>query len=163
MKIGNEQLLALQQTEALRKPQPAGEGFDALLAEQLGNQGVASSSVDMHAALSQGVRAAPLATVEQGAELSALAAAQGMLGEASEKMEGMFAGFETYAGHLTSANPAGLRAAYSQLEKTAGDIAAFRAAFPDMETRHPELASMVNELDLLATTEKFKFNRGDYL
>ncbi len=79
------------------------------------------------------------------------------------RMESLFAGMDDYAAMLGSGEAAALRDAYSLLENMTGDIASFRAAYPNMETEQPELASLVNELEVLTVTETFKFNRGDYL
>ncbi len=167
MKISNEQIIALQENEARRKTQAVDEGFGTLLTQQLGSeaQGVASAiaPLEMKAGLLQGVLQGSLASASQNGELANLTSAQGMFEEASGQLDDMFAGFDGYAAQLTSTQPNAMRAAYGQLETMTDKIAKFRAAFPDMEKQHPELASMVNELDVLATTERFKFNRGDYL
>lgn len=160
MKISNEQLQALQAPEARRKPSGAMEGFEDLLAQQMITDTAqeTTSAMDPQMLLRGALPVSPLGTA--GAVPAAL---QGTAAEMAARMEGMFSGMDDYARQLASDDPAALRGAYSQLERTGADIASFRAAFPNMETEQPELAAMVNELDVLRTTEKFKFNRGDYL
>ena len=162
MKITNEQISALQESEARRKPGTAEEGFEALFAEELGSQ---KAQGKPQASEAQSVMRQHAVSPFPTAEMSAVAAIAGDSDAATAqmRMEGLFSGMEDYAGALSSNDPAALRNAYSLLENMTGEIASFRAAYPDMETQQPELAAMVNELEVLAVTETFKFNRGDYL
>ena len=161
MKISNEQLHALQDTEARRKTSGAPEGFESLLSQQMNAntaQGL-TSAMDPQALLRGSL---PVSLTGEMGETSP-AVLQGMAAEMATRMEGLFAGMDTYAQQLASNDPTALRSAYSQLEQTKAGIASLRAAFPDMETEQPELGSMMNELEVLTTSESFKFNRGDYL
>ena len=161
MKISNEQLQALQETEARRKPSAAQDGFESLLAQQMDTktaQGLAST-LDPQA-LMRGTMPVSL-TGETGAAASGLL--QGTAAEMTMRMDGLFNGMESYALQLASDNPTALRGAYSQLEQPNTELASFRSAFPDLEAEQPELAAMMNELEAVAVTETFKFNRGDYL
>ncbi len=165
MKISNEQIRALQQEMESRRTTQARDasGFDALLTRQLDAgkaQGVAPAT-DTRLAAPQG-GPAPLADALEGIA-AAGGNAEGIVDSIAARMEGMFSGMEEYAALLASSQEGALRGAYGLLENMTGEITALRAAFPDMEAAHPELAAMVNELDVLATTETFKFNRGDYL
>ena len=161
MKISNEQLRALQETEARRKPSATQEGFEGILAQQMDTktaQGLASA-LDSQVLLRGSM---PMSlTGEDGAVASLLP--QGSAAEMAMRMDGLFAGMDNYALQLASNDPAALRGAYSQLEQLNTEISSFRSAFPNMETEQPELAAMMNEFEAVAVTETFKFNRGDYL
>jgi hypothetical protein len=161
MKISNEQLRIMQENE-LRKAQqqgrPSGE-FGDIFARQLG-QGQAQSAV-----LPTGV---PLVSAQAALQLSGVepaAAIRGTLSsnEAATRMDGMFTSFERYAEQIAQGETGSLREAYNLLQDVGGQIAGFKAEFPNAGTDMPELAALLNELDVLMTTETFKFNRGDYL
>ncbi len=164
MKISNEQIVALQESEARRKNQAPAEGFESLLSEQLGQgqaQGVAPA-MDMRSAMLHGLIPATLPQQIAGVN-EAAPQVQPALEEAMKQMENMFSGLEGYANQLASKDTTSLRNAYSMLENVSSELASFKAAFPDMEAQQPELAAMMNELDVITRTETFKFNRGDYL
>lgn len=161
MKISNEQLQALQETEARRKPSAAQDGFESLLAQQMDTktaQGLAST-LDPQT-LMRGSMPVSL-TEETGA--AAFELLQGTAAEMATRMDGLLNGMDNYALQLASNDPAALRGAYSQLEQVNAEIASFRSTFPDMDTAQPGLAAMMNELEAVAVAETFKFNRGDYL
>ena len=78
-------------------------------------------------------------------------------------MDGMFATIEQYAGQLAQGATPDLKSAYGLLRDLDGQIDGFKSRYPTAGQDMPELAAMLNELDVLAATEKFKLNRGDYL
>jgi hypothetical protein len=79
----------------------------------------------------------------------------------SGQVESILDKWDTYAATLQ--NPeAGLKEAYGTLDQIAADVAAIKADKPNLGSTHPDLQSIVDELDALAATERFKFNRGDY-
>ena len=163
MKITNEQLAALQELEPRRKKVDAPVGFEALMAEQLNSTapfGVASET-SAETARVQGILAPTL--MSQVGLGYAAQPEQPVLAGAGARLEDIFSSFEAYAGELGNDAEANLRTAYSALEKMTQDIAAFKQAYPNLAQSQPGLASVLNELDVLATTETFKFNRGDYL
>jgi len=161
MKITNEQLRIMQENE-LRKAQqqgkPSGE-FGELLALQM-EKGQAQESVSP-------LGSSPLSSqvIVPLSEEGDAAAARGILssGDAATKMDGMFTSFERYAEQLAQGNTGSLRDAYSLLQDVSGQIAGFKAEYPNAGEEMPEMAALLNELDVLTTTETFKFNRGDYL
>ena len=159
MKISNEQLRIMQESE-LRKAQQQGKlggEFGDIFARQL-EQARAPASPTGHPLMS--VRtAAQLHPVEQAAAVQGLFSSN----EAATRMDGMFTSFERYAEQIARSETGSLREAYGLLQEVSGQIAGFRAAFPDAEEAMPEMALLLNELNVLMTTETFKFNRGDYL
>ena len=162
MKITNEQLRALQEAEGRRlKTSKAGDEFGALFTRQLdAEQPQGSAALDNAAPLTSGLRSVPLAGIM---DESALSDSQSEEREAAGQMENMFGSLERYADELARNNKADLRRAYGMLEDMSNQIAGFKSRFPNAGAEQPELAAMVNELDVLVTAETFKFNRGDYL
>ena len=163
MKITNDQLAALQELDPRRKKADAPVGFEALMAEQLKTTvapGVASEA-SAETGRVQGILAPTLlGQVDLG---YAAQPEQPVLAGAGARLEDIFSSFEAYAGELGNEAEGNLRSAYSALEKMTQDIAAFKQEYPNLAQSQPGLASVLNELDVLATTETFKFNRGDYL
>lgn len=162
MKIRNEQINALQESEARRKSQAPAEGFAALLGDELGKASAtppakADRITQPGQTFSAEAAAAGLDAAQASSALSETAAL------AADQVENLFSSLESYGNALAGGNEDSLKEAYGLLEQTAGQLNAFRAAFPDLGTQQPELAGMVNELEVLTTAEMFKFNRGDYL
>ncbi len=159
MSIRINQAAGIQQQEEARRKQKAAGGFEALLAEQ--TQGGVAQGVADGAGLSRTVLQSleTLQGVEKGEETSALS---GLSADTAGRLDGILAGFEEYAQQLGTSEP-DLKSSFALLQRMSGQIAEMRAAFPDLAEQSPELAAMVNELDVMATTETFKFNRGDYL
>jgi len=159
MKISNEQLRIMQENE-LRKAQQQGKlggEFGDIFARQLEQARVPASQAG--ASLMSVQSAVQLHPVEQAAAIQGIPSSN----EAATRMDGMFTSFERYAEQIARGETGSLREAYGLLQEVSGQIAGFRAAFPEAERNMPELAGLLNELDVLMTTETFKFNRGDYL
>ena len=55
-----------------------------------------------------------------------------------------------------------LRQAYALLQGIDGQVASLKENTAGLRGQNPGLDTLVNNLEVLATTEKFKFNRGDY-
>ena len=77
--------------------------------------------------------------------------------QAAERMESLLDQWDAYAASLESSP--NLRESHSTLEKIAGGIAQLKEEMP----ADPTLRSMVDDLEAMAYTERFKFNRGDYV
>lgn len=162
MKIRNEQLRAIQEQEVQRPKVQKGaqqNDFTGLLARQLEADTQIPVSVPENSPASTGAVSTPLTGIleDSAPTVSPLVA------EAAVAMEGMFDDFDSYAHQLAGNESGSLKEAYSLLQNISGQIADFRQRFPNAVSEQPELASMINELDVLTTTETFKFNRGDYL
>ncbi len=76
------------------------------------------------------------------------------------QMEGLLDKWDDYADKLSSS---GLKEAYNALEDISGEVSRLKEQYPDMAEKNPGLNAVANELDAMATAEKFKFNRGDYV
>ncbi len=69
----------------------------------------------------------------------------------------------SYANTLREPGQGNLRDAYSALEQVATQVQTLKQQSQPLLEQNSDLAGLINELEVLATTEKFKFNRGDYL
>ncbi|MDR0339504.1 MAG: hypothetical protein LBH65_04430 [Desulfovibrio sp.] len=160
MKISNEQIRALQEQDLLRaKTDKAGGDFSELFTRQLGESGAGAASAP------SGLSAPALLNApmpRNGLLEDSATPLPSLFEEAAGQMEGMFATLERYAGQIAGVGD-DLREAFSSLEDMSAQIADFKERYPGMGTEQPALAAMLNEIDVLATTERFKFNRGDYL
>lgn len=158
MKITNEQLQALQQEEAKRKQRSAAPGFGSLLAGKL--QGAEGTGEAQAALPPPGAGAVnPLLMVQQVTQSDSSVPLSGV----ADSLDGMLDNWENYSRIIGQQGAAAdLRAAYSTLESIGNDLARIRQTVPDLDARHPGMGQMVNELEVMTTTERFKINRGDY-
>ncbi|MDR2892760.1 MAG: hypothetical protein LBV80_06730 [Deltaproteobacteria bacterium] len=175
MKIQNDLIQALQQQgEAHRKPKVGEIGSDAfeeLMAGQL-RQAQAGAGQTMPV---QGMdSAASLAMLMQSAGLSGVSDVNGAQETdedlavmedalAVERIEGLLGQWDQYAAAIGGGAGGNLRSAYGLLSNLSGGVAELKNSMPGLLAGNPELASLVNELDVMTTTETIKFNRGDYL
>jgi ABC-type transporter Mla subunit MlaD len=95
-------------------------------------------------------------------QVSAVSAVSTSDKTAAAKVDGLVDSMEQYA--ATLGNPsASLKDAYGQLEQLSRDVQQVREQLPDLGQNAPDLDAVVNEVEALAATEQFKFNRGDYV
>ena len=167
MKVRIEQLEALCQLEQLqKKPRADGADFNAVLAQELGQTGGTQESLP--AAPPPGARAGLVSPLLMGG-VEGVSATQATgerfpVGTAMERIDGLLDRWDAYAQELgKSAEQQGLRNAYQMLDGIDGDLQTLKQEMPDLAQQHAGLAAMMNELEVMTTTEKFKFNRGDYL
>ncbi|MDL2317417.1 hypothetical protein LJC59_10190 [Desulfovibrio sp. OttesenSCG-928-A18] len=166
MKITREQLQALQENQPQRAANKSAAGeFGELLARHLeaGANGAAATASLLDASglrqtvpvLADGISfASEVQAGEQGA---------GLVAEAAAAMEGIFGSLEQYAAQLSRDKGANLREADALLRDVDGQIAQFRSRFGAMAAEQPALSGLITEAEVLSTTERFKFNRGDYI
>jgi len=74
-------------------------------------------------------------------------------------MEGTMDIFTAYTKSLITDK----KSAWAELDNVSVNLNSLRKSNPDLAVRNPEMDTMLNEMEVLATTEKFKFNRGDYI
>lgn len=86
------------------------------------------------------------------------AASGGVVGQ----VESILDKWDSYAATLAGSQ-SGLKSAYGTLDEIDGQVAALKNGQPDLAASHPGLQSIVDELETLTATERFKFNRGDYV
>ena len=70
--------------------------------------------------------------------------------------------WDSYTKKLGSSDANNLRDVYSILENIDDHVNQLKTNAANLPTQNTELNSLVNELEIMATTERIKFNRGDY-
>ena len=162
MKIQTDQLTALRQTtEQSKGTKDSSDAFAALLAKETGSTGAAQAS---------GLVAPPL-TGLAGIDLSSLQAvdstdASGEINEQEravmENVDTLLTKWESYADKLAAgAGSDSLKQAYGVLDDIESGVRQLKEDLP--AGANAGLGSLVNELEVMTVTEKFKFNRGDYI
>lgn len=71
--------------------------------------------------------------------------------------------WDSYADALSKSGTTDLRQAYSLLQGLDSQLTALKESAQPILGQNPELANIVNDLEVMTATEKFKFNRGDYI
>jgi hypothetical protein len=153
----------LQQEQASQKAQSKGEGFEVMLAKELRQpggdaQGTLPPLPGAQTGLIGQMLLDPLAQAEAADPLEE--AFQQSLQQASGLLDSMNAYMNALSARGADGN---LKAIYPLLEGLEQQVGALKQGAAPLETKHAGLASLINELEILTTTEKFKFNRGDYI
>lgn len=167
MKVTNDQLEALLrqqgQTSGTTRAQTAQGGFEAALTEQMGlDSAVASSAFPTSAG--QASQASMISQMLLGAAQTESAGIdEDVIQNAFSQASGTLDMWDSYVNALGSSGQDGsLREAYSLLQGIDGQVAALKNSTESVRGQNAGLDSLVNELDVMTTTEKIKFNRGDY-
>lgn len=162
MKIQTDQLTALRQTtEQSTGTRESSDAFAAILAKETGSTSGTQST---------GLAAPPLSSLA-GIDLASLQGVEATdaVADITEQeravmnnMDTLLAKWEDYADTL-AAHSGGdsLKQAYGVLENIENGVRQLKEDLP--EGLSPGLGSLVNEMEVMTVTEKFKFNRGDYL
>lgn len=160
MKINTEQLRPLEsEQESKARRAESGEGFGELLSQELGASEVASASglqppvapLLPHQVAAAGEVAATDASTEAG---------QGVM----DTLDTIMGEWENYASQIAASGSGdALRKADGALSSIESDVAGLKSSYPGLGKDHPGLKSVVDEMEILAVTERIKFNRGDYL
>ena len=162
MKIQNELLTGvvsspqeLKKSGAASKPET---DFASMLADQ-----VASSQGDPQI-LSGMIKSANIADLSALTPVQAIAAFSPEEDKAMDEIADILDIAEEYGALLAGRDGSGevnLKSAYNLLEGISSSVAELKKSFSGLEN-NPALAGIVNELEVMASTEKFKMNRGDY-
>ncbi|MDR0239004.1 MAG: hypothetical protein LBI88_02085 [Deltaproteobacteria bacterium] len=164
MKIRMEELNALLQQEQTAPKAPSkGEGFEALLAKELrqpggGAQGTpppppgAQTGVINQMLLEPSEQAKSDDPLEDTLQLS--------LQQAAGLLDSLNAYVNALSAHGADGN---LKAIYPLLEGLEQQMGVLKQEAAPFKEKNAGLAGLINELEVLTTTEKFKFNRGDYI
>ncbi len=162
-----EALLSQQELQAKKsaaQKNANGTDFAATLAEQAALGDAENSNVQAH--LAQGVQAnvAQQLLVNGVENLAASSATSPAAEQAFEQASQALNMWDSYAQKLRTPNNDGnLRDAYALLEGIESQVSSLKANNKQSLEQNPDLAGLVNELEIMSTTEKFKFNRGDYI
>jgi len=154
MKIRPDQIEGVQpeQTQRKNKAKLPGQAFGDLL-----NQEVAKGTAPQAAA---GLAPPPIVNPMIAAEAATSVQKIDSAGAAvTGQVESILDKWDSYAATLAGPQ-AGLKSAYGTLDEITKDVANLKEGQPNLD---PGLRSIVDELETLATTEQFKFNRGDYV
>lgn len=167
MKIRSDHLEALRHEELQRARPASGTGmFNDVLATESAKGDAAGAAQDT--SNTKAVAATPLLSdVENAGTATGDAAADSNpLTERTvmEHLDSVLDQLESYASTLKlDSAQGGLRNAYGVLEDLSTQVDQLKQSLPDLPQGNPALQSVVDELEILTVTERFKFNRGDYL
>jgi hypothetical protein len=160
MKIQTDQITPVQQTGTVQKAKNAAStSFGDILAQEVGASQPASQAASLP----------PLGAVAGLAQAMATQAVTKTTDVSSERqtvmdnVDTVLNQWEKYSGQLAGGSATQLRQAYGTLETIQAGVQKIKDDHPGLDAHSPQLSSLVNELDVMATTEKIKFNRGDYL
>ena len=169
MKVTNDQLEALlrqqsQSSGSTRPQKTQAGGFEAALTEQLGLDNAVASSTFPTAAAGQTSQASMISQMLLGTTQAEPADMDDdVIQSAFSQASGTLDMWDSYVNALGSSGQGGsLREAYSLLQGIDGQVAALKTNTAAVRGQNTGLDSLVNELDVMTATEKFKFNRGDY-
>lgn len=159
MKIQTDQIAPSQQTGTVQAKSTPTANFGEILAKEVdsGQQTAKSTALP------------PVGGTAGLAQAMAVQAAGQVTGASSERqavmdnVDSILNQWEKYSGQLSGGGSAQLRQAYGTLETIQAGVRKLKDEHPELAGHSPQLSSLVNELDVMATTEKIKFNRGDYL
>lgn len=170
MKIHPDQLEGIRadQTGQTGKPRSTGTAFGDLLTQEVSRTGLepARPAATLPPpgglgplgalgaiAATQGVEAVEATTPAPKAEKAIM-----------ETVETLLDKWDVYASNLQGApGEASLKRAYGVLDDIDGSVRKLKGDHPDLSGMSPALQGMVSELEVMAVTERIKFNRGDYL
>ena len=169
MKVTNDQIEALlrqqsQSSGASRSQTAQGGGFEAALTEQLGLENAVASSAFSSSAAGQASQASMISQMMLGTTQTESADMdEDVIQSAFSQASGTLDMWDSYVNALGSSGQDGsLRQAYSLLQGIDGQVSELKSTTAAVRGQNAGLDSLVNELDVLTATEKFKFNRGDY-
>lgn len=153
MKITSDQLAALQLQQKNTVRNVPGEGFAQTLAQELDS----SSAAQPPSAVSP---TTPMVRLDQALQAALLQTSTEQT--VMEKMDTLLSKWENYSQIIGAAN-GNLREGYSLLADIRQNIQEVKGELALSPSMGQKLKPMIDELDILATTEEIKFNRGDYL
>lgn len=159
MKIQTDQIAPLQQTGTVQAKSAPATNFGEILAKEVDSGQQTAKSAGLP----------PLGGTAGLAQAVAVQAAGQVTGASSERqavmdnVDSILNQWEKYSGQLADGSSSQLRQAYGTLETIQANVQKLKDENPGLENNSPQLSSLVNELDVMTTTEKIKFNRGDYL
>lgn len=161
MKIQNDPLRALlEQGEAHRKPTAGSVDFASTLARELQSQSAGQAGMVQNAEQNVAALAMQIRSVQELGGAEAQGQSDAMY---TEKMDNLLDKWDLYSQALARPDAASLKDVNSLLDGMSSELAALKTALPELAGDNAGLAGLVNELEVLTTTERIKFNRGDYL
>ena len=175
MKINDELQRLLNAEQSREQSKNVGssgaKGFEDALIQELGGKQTQTGAIGADPNLLQSL-ADPLRLANIGAGiLGGLEAAKDSAeADVDQLMQNLLGGFTasmdsfaSFASSLNSQAPDSLKTAWSALDNLDGNLASLRKEFGRLPQANADMEAVLNELEILAVTERFKFNRGDYL
>ncbi len=172
MKIHPDQLEGIlpgasEQTGATGKPRSTGTAFGDFLTQEVAKSGEQTAkptaTLPPPGGLGQLSALGALAATQQAAPAQATTQATQAEKAVMQTVETLLDKWDSYAQNLQSpSDEAGLKRAYGVLEDIDGTVKKLKGDNPDLSSQNPALHGMVSELEVMAVTERIKFNRGDY-
>lgn len=166
MKIQTDQLNVLtQSSETTTDSKKATSDFASLLAKEVG--GSSADATGLSAPLLTGYAALDLTgSQETDTDATATTQATGTSNTsetaAMDTMDSLLTQWDTYTDQLASGSGGdSLKKAYGLLENIQSGVQQLKTSLAGSSSSG--LDSMANELEVMAVTEKIKFNRGDYV
>ena len=163
-----DELLRIQaQQQTARTQHPAStsaQPFEALFSQALHSQQQAAAP--MPGLMPQGAGQAEMISqmllnpIEPSQQVDATS---DLLQSAFDSASGTLDLWDNYAKTLgSSTEGSSLRNAYSILESIDNQVAQLKSQTAELGHQNSGLNALINELEIMTTTEKIKFNRGDY-
>lgn len=149
-----EALMRVQEQQAQRKPGDVTQDFNTLLFQELSADTLDGTAPVPGAPQAQMISQILLDKSGQNTDTAAINAA-------FDQASGALDLWDTYAKTL-GGGEASLRDAYSILEGIDTRVSRLRQDTAGLAGRNSGLDEVLNQLEILTATEKFKFNRGDY-
>ncbi len=154
MKINPEQIYQIRKQEQGQqvKPQKSHKEFGRMLDEEMNTSEKSTSGAGNKSA--ENISSSTYAQLSLFNNSSSESAVMNDIDDLLSK-------WEKYSAQLNSSQSS-LKEMYAGLEEVSQSIRNIKDNI-QMDKQSPELRNMLNELEVMTTTEKFKFNRGDYL
>ncbi|MCL1915831.1 MAG: hypothetical protein FWG17_03890 [Desulfovibrionaceae bacterium] len=155
MKIRNDPLQISQEQGEIRRKTDL-EGFESLLARELQQVQDSQTAPAPEIAQSASVLTTRIRTAQEVTALPEDTDKEAFM----TRLDELLGQWEQYAATLNDSSGAALKNIHHLLGDLGGQISGLKASMPESAAG---LRGLVNELEVLAITEEFKLNRGDYL
>lgn len=154
------QIDSLQRTQEHKNTQPrTGDGFEGLFARELGQE---QATQTRQPSLRADLSLVNTLQMDNAADASQNLREDATLQQVMTQVDGLLDNWDAYANQLSEGNPQ-LRNAYNVLQDMEQSLGQISSTMQNMKGQYPALNDTLNEIAVMTTTEKFKFNRGDYL
>ncbi len=161
-----EALLSQQELQAKKSATTksgAGAGFADAFAEQAALGGAVQGAQHQTTPIGVQTNLVQQMLVQNAESIAATgmtSSTQGVMEQVSNNLSQ----WESYASKLQAPGGQGnLRDAHTLLAGIESQVSALKNSSQETLEQNPELASIVNELEVMSVTERIKFNRGDYI
>jgi hypothetical protein len=161
MKIQTDQLTTQwPTTESSSESQKSSDAFASVLAQEVGSQTTQESG--LAAPILSGLGALNITGIQDVETAAATSPTSEEESTAMDSMGSLLDQWDDYTAQLASGSQDdSLKKAYGVLTNIASGVQELKNNLPAGASS--TLSSMVNEMDVMTTTEQIKFNRGDYV